>query len=86
MPWVPFKFPYSPSVEILVVAGLRLMAKDVTANCQMRSWSSATKDENCGNVVMVVMVVDGELVWEILSSPSNFSTVKPSKVDLVAGS
>ena len=42
-------------------------------------------DENCGNVVMVVLVVDGDFEWDTLSSSSNFSAVKPSKADMGAG-
>ena len=61
--------------------GLKDMGMDVAANCLMRSWISAGKDET----VMVVMVVAGDLAWETLSRSSNFSAIKPSKADMVAG-
>lgn len=47
---------------------------EVAANIQMRSWSSAGKDENC-ETVMLVVVVACELAWETLSSSSNFSAL-----------
>lgn len=42
MPWVSFKFQYSPSVEILVAAGLKITGMDVGRILHNLSFSSET--------------------------------------------